>query len=83
MHQERGDDIQAKLDDMQPAVDDIQCSALIMAVGRGLAPAVNKYQIKISAEPSLPLTGNICDRRLWRIKGAYVARRWGGSTNQI
>ena len=42
MHRERGDDIQAKLDDMQPAVDDIQCSALIMAVGRGLAPAVNK-----------------------------------------
>jgi len=24
------------------------------------------------AEPSLPLTGNICDRRLWRIKGASV-----------
>ena len=24
------------------------------------------------AEPSLPLTGNICDRRRWRIKGASV-----------
>ena len=24
------------------------------------------------AEPCLPLTGNICDRRLWRIKGSSV-----------
>ena len=30
------------------------------------------YQIKMFAESSLPLTGNICDRRLWRIKEASV-----------
>ena len=34
------------------------------------APAVNL--IKMLAKLSLPLTGNICDRRLWRIKGASV-----------
>ena len=36
------------------------------------APAAILYQIKILAEPSLPLTGNRCDRRLWRIKGVSV-----------
>ncbi len=30
------------------------------------------YQMKMLAELSLPLTGNICDRRRWRIKGASV-----------
>ena len=46
MHRERGDDIQAKLDDMQPAVDDIQCSALIMAVGRGVIPLIGEMSAK-------------------------------------
>ena len=30
------------------------------------------YQIEKQMKLRLPLTGNICDRRLWRIKGASV-----------
>ena len=42
-------------------------------VGTGLAPVPTAFiKLRIFVELRLPLTGNICDRRLWRMKEASV-----------